>query len=116
MMHATQLIQEKDGFCAVMSDIDRMIEKPIHMVITPQQVEELYDYCQGKGRIQELLVHYDPFEREFLKTGYSPESQEIIFGVKYAPKKKVFFSSEEFEEYFNQKAPQVVGDLEDLPF
>ena len=44
MMHTTQLNQEKDGFCAVMSDIDRMIGKPIHMVITPQQVQQLYDY------------------------------------------------------------------------
>ena len=37
----------------------------------------------GEGLIQDLLPELDDFEREFMKTGYCPKCQELLFGRKY---------------------------------
>lgn len=51
------------------------------MELTREQKEKLTDYRYACGKaIQELFPEFDRVEREFLKTGYCPECQEMIFG------------------------------------
>lgn len=37
-------------------------------------------YAMYGGRIQDELTDFDAFEREFIKTGYCPNCQEMLFG------------------------------------
>ena len=50
------------------------------MKLTAEQDEILYDYRHGYGLIQEQFPELNRVEREFLKTGYCPSCQELIFG------------------------------------
>ena len=40
-------------------------------------------YTLGGMLIQDAFPELDPFEREFLKSGYCPECQELLFGATY---------------------------------
>lgn len=88
----------------ILSNLDMMTGQPVHLLVDEQQMDELILYKSGYGCIQDILLHFDPFEREFVKTGYGPHSQELLFGVTYTPKKKVFFSQEELVKspYYRQ--------------
>lgn len=48
--------------------------------LSDEQYEKLYDYRHGYGTIQEQFPELNKCEREFLKTGYCPSCQELIFG------------------------------------
>ena len=95
MLQITKIHEKTDKFVAILSNLDMMTGQPVHLLVDEQQMDELILYKSGYGCIQDILLHFDPFEREFVKTGYGPHSQELLFGVTYAPKKKVFFSQEE---------------------
>ena len=56
-------------------------------------------YAMYGGRIQDELTDFDAFEREFVKTGYCPKCQEIIFG-KEAPKTGRFIDMEAAPEFW----------------
>lgn len=48
--------------------------------LTAEQYEKLYDYRHGYGLIQEQFPELNRVEREFLKSGYCPSCQEMLFG------------------------------------
>lgn len=49
---------------------------------------EKYDkYKFGGLLIQEAFPELNPHEREFIKTGYCPKCQELLFGIAYDGKK-----------------------------
>lgn len=56
-------------------------------------------YAMYGGRIQDELTDFDAFEREFVKTGYCPKCQEIIFG-KEAPETGKFIDMEATPEFW----------------
>lgn len=56
-------------------------------------------YAMYGGRIQDELTDFDAFEREFVKTGYCPKCQEIIFG-KEAPETGRFINMEATPEFW----------------
>ena len=99
MLQITKIHEKTDKFVAILSNFDMMTGQPVHLLM-----DELILYKSGYGCIQDILLHFDPFEREFVKTGYGPHSQELLFGVTYTPKKKVFFSQEELVKspYYRQ--------------
>ena len=43
---------------------------------------------KGQRFIQDVLPHFDKVEREFLKTGYCPDCQSLIFGSSYEMNEK----------------------------
>ena len=45
--------------------------------------EKLYEYEFTRALIQEVFPDLNPHEREFIKTGYCPECQELLFGTTY---------------------------------
>lgn len=49
--------------------------------------EQYEKYKYGGMLIQDAFLKLNPAEREFLKTGYCPECQELLFGVTYDGKK-----------------------------
>ena len=48
--------------------------------LSAEQYEKLYDYRHGYGTIQEQFPELNRVEREFLKSGYCPSCQEMLFG------------------------------------
>lgn len=104
MLQITKIQKRTDKFVAIISKFDKMTGQPVHLLVDEQQMDELILYKSGYGCIQDILLHFDPFEREFVKTGYGPHSQELLFGVTYASKEKVFYSQEELVKspYYHQ--------------
>ena len=45
--------------------------------------EKYGKYAYGNALIQEVFPDLTPHEREFIKTGYCPECQELLFGAAY---------------------------------
>ena len=55
----------------------------LHSMIITEEIEEGLDkYFDGEF-IQDALPMLNPMEREFIKTGYCPECQEMLFGSEY---------------------------------
>lgn len=50
------------------------------MVLSNKETKKYEEYISGEGYIQTQLPDLNPVEREFLKTGYCPECQEVLFG------------------------------------
>lgn len=58
-----------------------MCGKVHKMDMTPDQSERYYkDYVRDRGLIQEIFPELNPVEREFIKSGYCPKCQEMLFG------------------------------------
>lgn len=57
-----------------------MCNKHHKIKLTYDEYERLYDYRHGYGTIQEQFPDRNKVEREFLKTGYCPQCQEMVFG------------------------------------
>lgn len=55
--------------------------------MTEDEFMAFREYEDGKGLVQEALPHYNPMEREFVKTGYCPKCQSMLFGTTYKSKK-----------------------------
>lgn len=49
--------------------------------------EQYEKYKYGGMLIQDAFPKLNPTEREFIKTGYCPECQELLFGATYDGKK-----------------------------
>lgn len=45
-----------------------------------EQMTRLHQYEHGHGYIQEMFKELNAVEREFIKTGYCPKCQELLFG------------------------------------
>ena len=50
--------------------------------LTPEMDEGLQRWFDGEF-IQDALPMLNPMEREFIKTGYCPECQKLLFGTEY---------------------------------
>ena len=50
--------------------------------LTEEMDEGLQRYFEGEY-IQDALPMLNPMEREFIKTGYCPECQKLLFGTEY---------------------------------
>lgn len=59
-----------------------MCRKETGMYLTEEEAEAFELYQMGFGHIQDVLPMLNPFEREFLKTGYCIHCQELLFGRK----------------------------------
>jgi len=57
------------------------------MILTDEELESYEAYMDGDGKIQDCLPNLNPMEREFLKTGYCPECQKMLFRSKYTSEK-----------------------------
>ena len=51
-----------------------------HMTLTDKEMDAFRKYLRGGSLIQECLPGLNKCEREFLKSGYCPDCQELIFG------------------------------------
>lgn len=49
--------------------------------------QRLHLWMSGELLIQEALPDLNPVEREFVKLGYCPECQALLFGTKYTSEK-----------------------------
>lgn len=56
-----------------------MCEREVILCLTRQQTKELEEYQRYGGLIQDRMPSQDRFGREFIKTGYCPECQEMLF-------------------------------------
>ena len=45
--------------------------------------KEYEDFINKNDLIQNIFPNFNPTEREFLKTGYCPDCQAMLFGAKY---------------------------------
>ena len=48
--------------------------------LTDEQADKLYGYWHNGEHIQDVFPELNAVEREFIKTGYCPSCQEMIFG------------------------------------
>ena len=51
-----------------------------HIVLSDDEMRAFLEYLRGGVLIQICLPDLNKCEREFLKSGYCPECQELIFG------------------------------------
>lgn len=49
--------------------------------------ETYEEISERKRPIQEIVPDFNPTEREFLISGYCPDCQEMLFGVKHKSKR-----------------------------
>lgn len=54
-----------------------------NILLADEELDAYFDYEDGKGLIQDLFPTFNPMEREFLKTGYCPHCQQMLFGSEY---------------------------------
>lgn len=66
-------------------------------------------YAMYGGSIQDELTDFDAFEREFIKTGYCPNCQEMLFG-KEAPETGRFIDMEATPEFW-QSLRWLAGEM-----
>ena len=66
-------------------------------------------YAMYGGSIQDELTDFDAFEREFIKTGYCPNCQEMLFG-KEAPETGRFIDMEATPEFW-QSLRGLAGEM-----
>lgn len=69
-------------------------------------------YVLYGGKIQDELIDFDAFEREFIKTGYCPNCQEMLFGSEM-PETSRFIDMEatpEFWQSLRGLAGETLGD------
>lgn len=66
-------------------------------------------YAMYSGSIQDELIDFDAFEREFIKTGYCPNCQEMLFG-KEAPETGRFIDMEATPEFW-QSLRGLAGEM-----
>ena len=51
-----------------------------YLVLTTEQASKLAEYKNNGGFVQEVFPELNAVEREFIKTGYCPSCQEMLFG------------------------------------
>ena len=57
------------------------------MTLTDEEIKAYEEYVCNGGLIQELFPNMNPMEREFIKTGYCPKCQSLLFGTNYTSEK-----------------------------
>lgn len=76
-----------------------MCGKICYIQLTEEQYGQMKKNELGIKPIQEALSSMDPFQREFLKTGYCPQCQEMLF-CKSDWNKEAFFYDEELRSSY----------------
>ena len=51
-----------------------------YIELTAEQEDKYRRYRGGEGYIQEMFAEFGAVDREFIKTGYCPQCQELLFG------------------------------------
>ena len=74
---------------------ESMLTGRLHILDLPVTIEQLALYASGKVLLQDAFPHLSPAEREFIKTGISPEEWEETFGP--GPDDDTTFDDEAFE-------------------
>ena len=62
------------------SKICPMCNEMYDLTLMGEEENNYWSYWNGKGYIQDMLPSLNPVEREFIKTGYCPHCQEMLFG------------------------------------
>lgn len=57
-----------------------MCGKDSHIILSDDEIDSFRRYLRGGILIQECLPSLNKCEREFLKSGYCPDCQKLIFG------------------------------------
>lgn len=57
------------------------------MTLTDEEQKAYTEYITKGGLIQNYFPHMNPMEREFIKTGYCPSCQSLLFGTDYTSEK-----------------------------
>lgn len=57
-----------------------MCGKDSQIMLSDDEIDAFYEYLRGDTPIQECLPGLNRCEREFLKSGYCPGCQELLFG------------------------------------
>ena len=57
-----------------------MCDEEYGLELTRRESSKYDAYTRGEGYIQTMLPGLNPVEREFLKTGYCPTCQGLLFG------------------------------------
>lgn len=52
-----------------------------YMEVAEEDAVKVKAYYNGVGLIQDILPNFNAFEREFIKTGYCPGCQRLLFGA-----------------------------------
>ncbi len=73
-------VLEKKGEKIEVYKLCPMCDEQHYIELSNEQARKLFEYEHGKGYIQEIFPEFNKAEREFLKTGYCPKCQEMIFG------------------------------------
>lgn len=86
-----------------------------YMRLTEKQAKQWESYVCYGGLVQEKMPDIDKFGREFIKTGYCPSCQEMLFGSKLDDK-SAYFSWENPEELKYEKTQEFVAATKSLDY
>ncbi len=91
MKNENVVLETADTYVKIIDKVCDMCGKPMLLLLTEEQQAQYDEYLTGLvyGRrelIQNVLLDFDKFEREFVKTGYCPCCQEKIFQAKFKGK------------------------------
>ena len=67
-----------------------MCHETFFMKITKEEEKQIIDYVAYGGSIQDKISLLDKFGREFVKTGYCPNCQEMLFNSTLKDKSRYF--------------------------
>lgn len=67
-----------------------MCEQLVYLRMTATEEKQWHEYVISGESIQKVCKDMDPQKREFIKSGYCPDCQEIIFGKKYDTSDYIF--------------------------
>jgi len=56
------------------------LTKETNVMWLPVTRQQLADYSDRKGKVQDIFPDLTPEQREFIKTGYTPEDWVAMFG------------------------------------
>ena len=82
-----------------------MCRQETYLRLTKEQMEQYTKYTCCGGLIQDVLPSLDKFGREFVKMGYCPSCQEILYQSTLKDKSP-YFSRSELDDKFPYGKPQ----------
>lgn len=71
-----------------------MCNRAAFLKLTGEQIEQYTDYVCYGGIIQDRMPSLDKFGREFVKTGYCPDCQEVLFSCECGKRENFFYFDE----------------------
>lgn len=71
-----------------------MCKRTAYMKITRSMAEEYLHYVAYGGLIQNELPSFNKFAREFVKTGYCPDCQKMLFNAELKDQSAFFYQDE----------------------